>query len=512
MRKALCLLLLLFTTGCRSVSSYEMQSRARALTVQGKTKEAAAIVASYEFYPYESSRLVRYLDNGTMHYLNGNYYQALQQFDKAREAAAELYTQSISKTILAGAAGQSLSDYVGERYELSLLRFYQSLCHYHLSRNGVYEAYSDENGVPVPARTLSDAEKRRHLSAARAALLDWDTLLNDYSDQSAGKNQFKTDMMAKTWGGFVHQNYGTTTDLQIARQLYRDVPKVLLRNYSAYPAYNTKFREFGEDYARLSDLPEETVRKRYTDETPQASHLKGYASSSLKKLESRRTDNVHILLKTGLITLKKKKTTSYYIPMALLLGYSGDSGFQDFVFSVMAGQTIEFEIPQRVEPSAPPTYEAVIRNADGKIITRAPMALTEPLSEIAYAEYQRIRGRLYSETAARLAAKHAAALAAAYASYDENNPSSLAFAHLSYSLARLGIEMSESADLRYWGTLPANIWIQSFRLPTGRYVLEILADGRTAERREFEVEKKEETLIDLNIFREGNEKEPASAP
>ena len=83
---------------------------------------------------------------------------------------------------------------------------------------------------------------------------------------------------------------------------------------------------------------------------------------------------------------------------------------------------------------------------------------------------------------------------------------------MSYSLARLGIEMSESADLRYWGTLPANIWIQSFRLPTGRYVLEILADGRTAERREFEVEKKEETLIDLNIFREGNEKEPASAP
>ncbi len=512
MKKTLCLILLLFTTGCRSVSSYEMQSRARALTAEGKTKEAAAVVASSEFYPYESSRLVRYLDNGTMLYLNGNYYQALRQFDQAQEAAAELYTQSISKTILAGAAGQGLADYVGERYELSLLRFYQSLCHYHLYRKGIYEAYSDENGVPVPERTLNDAEKRRHLSAARAALLDWDTLLNDYSGRSAGENRFKTDMAAKTWGGFVHQNYGTTTDIQIARQLYRDVPKILLQNYSAYPAFNTKFKEFGKDYARLPDLPEETVRRRYTAETPHAGHLKGYASSSLKKLESRRTDNVHILMKTGLITLKKKKRSSYHIPMSLLLGYSGDSKFQDFVFSVMAGQTIEFEIPERVEPPAPPAYEALIKKADGKIAARAPMALTEPLSEIAYAEYQRIRGRLYSETTARLAAKHAAALAAAYASYDENNPSSLAFARLSYSLAKLGIEMSESADLRYWGTLPANIWIQSFRLPAGRYVLEIVSDGRTAERREFEVRKKGETLIDLNIFREGNEKPPASAP
>lgn len=512
MKKALCLMLLLFTAGCRSVSSYEMQSRARALTLQGKTKEAAAVVASSEFYPYESSRLVRYLDNGTMLYLNGDYYQALQQFDKAQEAAAELYTQSISKTILAGVAGQNLSDYVGEPYEQSLLRFYQSLCHYHLSRKGVYEAYSDENGVPVPARTLTDAEKRRHLSAARAALLDWDTLLNDFKARNAGKNQFKTDMMAKTWGGFVHQNYGTTTDVQIARQLYRDVPKVLLQNYSAYPAYNTRFEEFGENYARLPELPEEAVRTQYTAETPQAGHLKNYASASLKKLENRRTDNIHILMKTGLITLKKKKSASYHIPMSLLLGYSGDSKFEDFVFSVMAGQTIEFEVPERVEPSAPPAYEAVIRNAGGKIVTRAPMALSEPLSEIAYAEYRRIRGRLYSETAARLAAKHAAALASAYAFYDENDPNSLAFARLSYSLARLGIEMSERADLRYWGTLPANIWIQSFRLPAGHYVLEIVSEGRTVERREFDAAPRKETLIDLNIFREGKEKEAPSAP
>lgn len=93
------------------------------LVRQGNLAEARQLAEKKDFYADEPSLLARYLEIGALHYLNGEYYQALQNFDKAQELSKKLYTKSISKSVAAQIAGDGLAPYTGEKYELSLLRF-----------------------------------------------------------------------------------------------------------------------------------------------------------------------------------------------------------------------------------------------------------------------------------------------------------------------------------------------------------------------------------------------------
>lgn len=81
---------------------------------QGNLTAAQQLAGKKDFYADKPSLLARYFEIGTLHYLNGEYYQALQNFDKAHELSRKLYTKSVSKSVAAQIAGDGLAPIRGK--------------------------------------------------------------------------------------------------------------------------------------------------------------------------------------------------------------------------------------------------------------------------------------------------------------------------------------------------------------------------------------------------------------
>lgn len=150
--KRLIFAVLLFISGCSS-TDYLLQEEIRTDLSRGDTQKALQTAKSDYYYVDDASEVVKNLELGNLYYLNGSYYQALQHFDAAQKKSRELYTQSLLNAVSSAVTGDRNEDYRGETYEMSLLRFYQSLCHYQLYLTGVYESRTDENGVLIPEKS-----------------------------------------------------------------------------------------------------------------------------------------------------------------------------------------------------------------------------------------------------------------------------------------------------------------------------------------------------------------------
>lgn len=456
----------------------------------GDFETAQKLTGDEDFYTDKPSLLVRYVELGSMHYLKGEYYQALKNFDKAHALSKELYTTSISKSVASQVVGEGIAPYAGERYELSLLRFYQSVTHYRLYEQGFYESYtekSDGNGETkekvVERKELSASEKRLHFNAARAAILDWNSLLTTFTNESGDKKVFRQDMLAKTYGAEIHDIYGSNGDKQISRQLYKDAQKLLDSVYAGYDAYSSGNKE------RLS---------KYADR-------KGkdlFAAGSKK-------ENVKFLLKTGVITPKIAEKVDFNIPVSAFLlsdskhGFSGrKTDMSDCLEMILPGQSISFEIPSMQKPAEFKNYQIVVKDGNEKIISTKEMVLTAPVSETAYREYQRRRGAEIAKKGARLTTKYVSAVIAACAIYDHDNLGTWLAAYGTFAASTKLIEASEYADVRYWGLLPHAVYQQSATLKPGEYAAEIKTNDQTVGKFSFTVPKSGLILVDMNLPKE----------
>ena len=146
-------------------------------------------------------------------------------------------------------------------------------------------------------------------------------------------------------------------------------------------------------------------------------------------------------------------------------------------------------------------YQLVIKN-DDKILAQKDMALTAPVSETAYREFQNQRTGLIAKKGARLTAKYVTAVIAACALYDNDNVLSWPMAWTAFAGSSKAIEASEYADVRYWGLLPHAVYQQSVALKPGKYTAEIHSDDKTIDTFEFTVKKNNPLLIDRNLPKE----------
>ncbi len=473
-KKIVFLLLAFFITGCGHTG--KEHSRFVNFIKEGNYSAAEQLTQDEDFYMDEASLLVRYFELGSLHYLKGEYYQALQNFDKAHDLAEKLYTISISKSVLSEMAGDGLAPYRGEKYELSLLRFYQSLTHYKLYEQGYYESYKIKEGdqeIQIEQKDLSESEKRMHFNAARASILDWNSLLTTYKNETKDPESFHQDMLAKTFGAEIHDIYATTGDRQIARQLYKDTEKLLDSVYKNYPSYDEKNTNQLKKYAKHKgkDL---------------------YAAAAEK-------ENVKIVLKTGLITPKTAEKVDFIIPIGVFLAAGSGNEIVSCLGTILPGQKISFEIPAVSQPEKVKEYTLVVKDKMDKKILSVPMVLTAPVSETAYKEYQYNRSGIIAEKSARLASKYAAAVVSACALYDPDNILKLLGAYAAFAGSAKLIEATEYADIRYWGLLPHAIFQQSVKLKKGAYRAEILSEGKSIKSFTFDVKDARPILIDLNI-------------
>ncbi len=477
-------LLLLVLLGVFSCATGRKQSAAlRQLMLGREYQKALQLVQGDKFYPEKRSKLLRYVEQGTLLHITGNYYQSLKIFDRAKDLSDKLFTVSIGKKLKTAVTNDTMDNYYGERYERSLIRFYQALNHYMLYRVGKYEAHKvpgKKEERSIAEKKLKSSDRTFHLSAARATILEWDTLLENYRSTRGGKSVYKDDLTAKIFGAFIHEEIGTRSDRRIAINLLKKAKEILFKNYNTYPTLNGKSVEFRENFDKLGHMSLKKVRSDFVSMTSHQKKLRNFIDRQIKKLSGskKKRENLYVVVQNGLISPKSARKIDFPLPIAAVGILSGNMAFAFMadLLGTASGKphSISFELPE--VKNVPTRFDmAVLIKKNGKIVKKIPMALIDPLSDVAYEAMDEGIVGSYTKIGARVAVKHVAAIGSAFATYklatSGGTPKYLAqFAAAgAYSIANKGIAASESADLRCWQTLPHDIRLGRAKLSAGEY-------------------------------------------
>jgi hypothetical protein len=482
-KKLLYLLILVFLASC-ATSGRKNTEQLATLVKNGDLQSSIKLAKSNDFYPEERSRLLKLVELGTLYHLNHEYFQSLKTFEAAQVLSDQLFTVSLSKKVTSTILNDNFDNYYGEKYERSMIRFYQVLNHYMLYQTGNYEAYifdeKDEKGAivkstPIPAKVLDQKEKHFHLIAARSVLLEWNSLLESYKAVSGGVATYKDDLLAKVVGGFIHEQIGSVEDRGIALNLYKAGKTLLFRNYNLFSTYNEFYKEFEKNFKDFGTMKEADVKEKFVRDTEHAKRLMQYLDGRIEALSKNKNENVFFLIEDGAIAPKTANKFDFELPV-----FMGAAAFEQMAFAIrilstpVAGRPkIYFELPQIAFSPITDSEEIIIKDAAGALVKNINLAVINPLSELAYFTLEDSKVANIARTGIRVAAKHTAALIAAYQIYKSQKQSNdflaMTLASVSYSIANKGIEASEAADIRYWSTLPNAFRMGSLKLDPGVY-------------------------------------------
>ncbi|OUR96512.1 hypothetical protein A9Q84_09185 [Halobacteriovorax marinus] len=478
----------------------------------------------------EESQLLYLMEKGAILHSMGHYGQSIQVFEKAKKLATDQYTVRISKKLKTYIGSDSSDIFYGEKYELSMLYFYQTLNHFILS----YSEKIDELKVVEAKEQIvwnnhSGKSQREELYRARAELLAWDSFLNDLKNERSGTAVFKDDLIAKVLGGQIHEAVGTSKDREIAYQLYKDALKLLLKNYNGYKSFNLKSKEFVSDFDKLPSLGMKKVKQDYISKTKHQKELQFFLKTKvltlakklrsrswkrdirpfdidLKKIKSKRESNVSIVLQEGIIPSKIGEKQYYGLGKYLDKGGASAAIISLFAADVLglypppntynpAGAylgynvaklavteaAIKFELP-KIEANTINNHLVLEIWSNEAKVKEVIVPVVSPLGDVAEQAIVEQSAWLYPKIGTRLATKHAVAIAAAFGTYSALKRQSGAFlaknaAVIQYVASSKGIELSESADTRQWSTIPATLRIVDLFLKPGTYQLKIRSVG-----------------------------------
>lgn len=476
--------------GCSSAQT-EKRKQLREFFKEGNYKEGQKVLDSKELRADEKSFLLFYMEKGLIHHAAGEYYLSVQYFEKAKELAKKLFTVSISKKVASSVANDTVDNYYGALFEHSLIQFYLGLNHYLLFQSGQYETYVMKDLEPllkkgekdldkiVAEKILSPQEKQRELVAARSEILEWDSLLNAKKDDRRGSSVFKDDMLAKIFGGLIHEAFATPNDEQVALQLYQDAKEILLKNYNAYRTFNSKFIDFKKNYSKFHEMDLSKVKEDYVTPTYFQDELvqfinykilrltKKIRPQEFKKMVDRHQidpkivsevekltgpDNIGVILQLGMIPEKisdkyniglegamrqvedpntRKAIMGVGVPIlsafaANTLGLVPDQSnwsMPGAVIGIAAANVaienigISFELPKIVNTQTQEKVTLEVYDKEGKKIRENPLVVLNPLGDIAEEAVAEDSAGAYTRVGVRVALKHITAIIAAYATY-----------------------------------------------------------------------------------------------
>ena len=538
LKKSLFLFLGLGILGCAS-NGKKQAERFRKNLASSQLVEAQSMIADGAYYPGDNSELLRLVEYGSIKHLEGNYYQSLLIFDKAADLSDKLFTVSLSKKAGTFVLSEKVDNYYGEKYERSAIRFYQALNHFLLAKKGTYEQYvapiwplessekkreREEKGElrkTQASKKLSNKERLTHLRAARASIVGWDSLLDSYKAIAGGKDSYKEDMVAKVFGAWVHRAQKSTGDTNIAKGLYAEGESLLFKNYNTYQTFNTKHAKFRADFKKLPKLAKGLIEKQYISSTLFSEQLKKLLDEEERTLKSRKKrSNVFFLINEGFIASKTSKKYFFPIgfntlPLGVGVGNKGD--FVSFVRKVLAissvgGPAIKFELPTIETFDYPSRAEVLIKNLKGEEVMKKDLAIMNPMSDLAREALSKKNAWLKTKVGTRLVAKHLVALGTAFVAYraakkKQGELLAMLGATAMYALANRAINNAETADLRYWSSLPGLIRSAHLRLPPGKYRAFMKSTtaapnevAKTVDLGEFLVKNKEESFIKRRVY------------
>ena len=494
------LLYVFILCSCSSVINDRKTTKTIYTEVMNKNyQNALEIVNNDNFYSKDTSKLLKFLELGTINYLNKNYYQALKNFEEAKKISDELYTISISKKTLS-IWDANLDNYYGEVYEASLIRFYISLINYNLYQQGFYEEYKDENGNTIPKKELTEKEKIFHLNYAKTSLVEWESFLKNIQNSSYGDITYKNDMLAKLWGAFIYEQFNFRNDDNTALILYNNASDILLKNYNMYSIYNEKSEKFVKDYKKLPTLSYQELYKNYIKDTKYSKDLQNYIKRNKKNLEKQQKDNLVVLIKDNLIAPKKAKVLEMPFPITSLgLSISDTYEFASVMTTINGVPYILIEFPEIEINKQPNKYTINIYDMQNNYVATVDLTLIEPLSYIAQQELNNNLSLVQSKIISRIITKYLAALSSSYALYNQDDSFSKITALLSFKASSEIINRTSMADLRYWITLASYIQMGGVKLNNGKYKVEIISNDKEKIYEEVIEINNNTKFIDLNV-------------
>lgn len=503
------LLLILLTVGCAHKSTVNTVANLKQSVLNSDFETAETIIKSKKFYDDEESKLLRLIELGTIRHLKKDYLGSLGFFDQAKALSDKLYTVSISKKVKAYLSSRSSDNYYGEKFERSHIRYMQALNHFILYKEGQV----DKEGKEL----VSAKARRTHLFSARATILEWDSLLDSYKGETLGENIFKDDMMAKLFGALIHREVGTRSDINIAKQLYKDAKELLYKNYNAYSSFNSLSKKFVDDFEKLPKLKKEDIKKNYIAETEWSKTLTSYIDRQLKSLKSKERANVSILIGDRFIAAKKAKKIEFPMPLHWIPGMIPAGKKDDFLsyartmlaVGSAVDPMIKFEIPYIDDSVYPKNYLIEVMDDQDKVMMTRPLALALPYAEVAKQSLDYRMPSIKTAIATRLAAKQLTALASSYmagkavkSTNKKKGGEGLGFltSTLSYVVANQIIKNSERADTRHWHLMPANIMVENFYLKPGSYKLFLKSGNEKKLLKKLVIEKGKSYFIKNRVF------------
>ena len=410
-----------------------------------------------------------------IHHASGNYYQSIQKLREAKELVKRLYTQRLSQKIKKAIANDNYDIFYGASYERSLIHFYLSLNHYLIWQRGWYEAYSPDGQNKIEQKNLTQGERNSEILAARAEIVAWDSFLQTLKNEKIGVSVFKNDMLAKSFGGIIHEAVGTRNDQQIALQLYKDAKDLLLKNYNGYRTFNMSYKKFKKDFEKLPKMKLSEVKTDYVVPTSYHKSLNDFLDYKIltltklirprdfKKLvrlykpskemmnrvnKEKKFHNVSVVFQDGIIPNKVADKQYFGLGKALNNSKAGPiAKFGAAVLTVFAaeqlklipppgsyrpggtylglrmaevavkGAAISFELPKVLNKPETEFAFLQIHDKTGNLIQERPVVLVNPLGDIAEEAIAEEATSRYFRLGTRLATKHVAAIAASFATY-----------------------------------------------------------------------------------------------
>lgn len=487
---------------------------ARDAFAAGDVARAESLIRDPEVAGKDVDRLLTYLDLAMTAHQEGKLERSAHYFAQAFDLRKRLYTESIRETLLSGLLNDTAQSYPGAEYEISYAHFYQTLNFLTLAQADSVPADSvpevKEGGKQIlPAlqfaeRKLTDRDRVQYLSQARAQLLAWDAFLSELKELYRGQAAYKDELLAKWFGAYVHHSIGRSDDLETARVLYEDVPRLFLKAYGLFRVYNLKAGEYASQYGSFESLGKEKVRAAFYSPTAQMTQIEAQAKKSQLALKSKAPSTL-VLLESGMVPEKREKR--YFIGINTLFAGIEDPGLrraiEEIGFRVMielapkvgAGVFVaalagaasssgdeeppiylsdaidraigfEFKLPVIDAPSFDvndlPANQASLRLTDpaGRV-SEQPLQVYAPIDEVAFQNVSKRASRIATKTAIRVGVKYLAALVAAikiYQSLDTAELIRILVASGSFVAAKKIIDSTEAADIRAWNLLPARIY------------------------------------------------------
>ena len=526
-----CLLFLIyFCTGCLGARHTYRKHQAiiSKQTKKGNFDEVKYIITRKSFHRTEEDYLLKNLETGMYLFNTKKYCQAIDHFDEAYETTKLQQSTDITSGVSSW-FGTGLDIYYGKIYELSLIRFFNSLANYYVFNEKRCDKYQyllhskvSRHNVGIFEKQLNKQDLEQKFSASRANIIEWDSFLKG-RHITKDDRYYSESLLQKIWGAFIHEQRGTISDRQIALQLYKDAKDVALNRYAVYSEFNKNNQTY------IANLDKIASRKIYVDsENKYVKDINAFADKQIERLKDNKRANFSILIFNDLISERKAERVN--IPVNIF--FKNNSLLAD-IASRIGVYNVSFEAPYMYNKKITDDYFYILKNKKTKNTIKNKITLIEPVSNIAYTDYLQTRASIISSIVENISNSFGGCIYYTLTTNQRHGKKGNSLFMIGKNVSYIGnfistntlrlnsrlldikyhcsslLNYSNRIDARQWVSLPSNIFMTTDIVADGEYNIEIIRRDEngidtTIKTQDFVIKDGNTILIQVLDYDNGN--------